>query len=115
MKNELTLKLIKREKWDFLKKGGKLCGKFQIETYKINGFQGSDIEILSYINSKGVKLEKRMLLSKNYTDIPSKIDFKKAEKLFKLAPNGYYIYSNYRNNWVFFWIVFRIFETTFIM
>ena len=98
MRKELTLKLIKKEKWDFLEKGGKICGKFQIETYKINGFQGSDIEILSYINSKGVKLEKRMLLSKNYIDIPSKIDFRKVEKLFKLVPNGYEVYGHYRNN-----------------
>ncbi len=98
MRKELTLKLIKREKWDFLEKGGKIRGKFQIETYKIDGFQGSDIEILSYINSKGVKLEKRMLLSKNHPGLPSKIDFRKAEKLFKLAPGRYYIYNNYRNN-----------------
>lgn len=98
MRKELTLKLIKKEKWDFLEKGGKVCGKFQIETYKIDGFQGSDIEILSYINSKGVKLEKRMLLSKNHPELPSKIDFRKAEKLFKLSPGRYYIYSNYRNN-----------------
>ncbi len=98
MKTELSLKLIDTQEFCFAGKKGKIQGTFQVKTYKIDGWKGSDVEILSYINSKGVILKKSMILSKNHPTFVEKVDLEQAGNLFKIKRGQYCIDIRYKNN-----------------
>ncbi len=98
MKKNLYLKLVECKDFCVAEKKGKIYGTIRFSTYSINGWKGMNLEILSYINKKGVTVKKTLIDPENYESVDDKIDLEEVEEMFKLKPGEYYLYPKHINN-----------------